>query len=181
MSLAFGRNRQQNAGKSSSYGTGSSSSPQKANGKHEAKLMIREIQEGPPLTIWLSMQCPATPVINDLFSRLPSAQCKFSSTLKMWLFTFDLYDRIVTEFFTPPFESIHLVDLPRSLAKGLANYQRRISKLNCDREPVLNLNAPVLAWLLPFQLDAVKFVVRRGGRAMLGDEMGRSYISVIVT
>lgn len=172
MSLAFGRNKQANSGKSSSYNHGSSSSPPKTNGKHDAKVMVHEIQEGPPVVIWLSLQCPSTPVVNDLFSRLPSAQCKFSNSLKMWLFSFELYDRIIEEFHTPPFESIKPPELPRFLAKGLASYQKRISKLNCAREPVLRLGEQVLSKLLPFQLEAVKFVVRRGGRAMLGDEMG---------
>lgn len=179
MSLAFGRNRPQTTGKPSSYGVGSSrssNSPQKTNGKFEAKICVHEILEGPPFVIWLSLQCPATPVINDLFSRLPPQQCKFSNTLKMWLFTFEMHDKIVTEFFTPPFESLRLVDLPRFLSKGLANFQRKVLKLNWELEPALNLNAGILDKLLNFQLEAVKFVVRRGGRAMLGDEMGKIFL-----
>ena len=173
MSIAF-----RNGGGKSGYNRGSNDnshnrSPQK-NGKQEAKLMIYEIITGPPVQIWLSMQAPSSAVVNDLFSvRLPQDKCKFSQGLKMWLFSLELYDRIAQEFLTPPFESIHLVDLPKSLAKGLRAYQKRLNKLDIPAEPVLNLSDHLRATLLPFQLDAGKFVVRRGGRALLGDDMGK--------
>lgn len=171
MSLAFGRNKFQNKSKKATE-TIQNAVPQKVNGKFEAKLMVYEILEGPPVEIWLSIQCPSTPVVNDLFSRLPPGKSRFNNGLKMWLFNFDQYERVMTEFLSPPFESIHLPDISKFLAKGLAFYQKKVNKLNFGLDPPLNLNERVLKKILPFQLEAVKFVVRRGGRALLGDEMG---------
>jgi hypothetical protein len=144
------------------------------NGKHEAKIMLHEIS-GPPVEIWLSLLCPTTPVVNDLFTRLPQDKCKFSNSLKMWLFTYSLYEKVVTEFLTPPFENMRLTELPRFLSKGLGSYQKKVNKLNAGPELVLNLTPKVNATLLPFQLEAVRFVARRGGRALLGDDMGTAH------
>lgn len=177
MSLAFGRNRPNNQAKPANAYSNNSSSPQKVNGKHEAKIMIHEIS-GPPVEIWLSLLCPTTPVVNDLFTRLPQDKCKFSNSLKMWLFTYSLYEKIVTEFLTPPFENMRLVELPRFLSKGLGSYQKKVNKLNAGPELTLHLTPKVNATLLPFQMDAVKFVARRGGRALLGDDMGELHITL---
>jgi len=171
MSLAFGRSRFPN--KSKKAEASKSSSPQKVNGRFEAKLLVHEIIEGPPVEIWLSIQCPTTPVVNDLFSRLPPGKSKFNNGLKMWVFNFDQYERIKYEFTTPPFDAIYLPDLVKFLAKGLVNFQKKFNKLNVGADPPLNLTPLIRSKILPFQLETVKFVVRRGGRALLGDEMGK--------
>jgi hypothetical protein len=90
MSMAFGRNRQANTAKQGNSYAKRDSSPQKVNGKHEVKVMLYEITP-PPVEIWLSLQCPSSPVVNDLFARLPQDKVKFSNTLKMWLFSFSVY------------------------------------------------------------------------------------------
>lgn len=172
MSLAFGRNRFPSKSKKSSN-ENRNTSPQKVNGKFEAKLLVYEIIEGPPVEIWLSLQCPTTPVVNDLFSRLPPGKSKFNNGLKMWVFNFDQYERIKYEFTTPPFDAIYLPDLVKFLAKGLTNFQKKFNKLSAGPDPPLNLTPLIRSKILPFQLESVKFVVRRGGRALLGDEMGK--------
>ncbi|KAJ1420613.1 P-loop containing nucleoside triphosphate hydrolase protein, partial [Ochromonadaceae sp. CCMP2298] len=73
---------------------------------------------------------------------------------------------------TSPFDSLRLTELPRFLAKGFAAYLKRLSKLKVGPDPVVNIPAQLMATLLPFQLEGVKFIIRRGGRGMLGDEMG---------
>ncbi len=171
MSLAFGRSRFPS--KSKKTEANKSASPQKVNGRFEAKLLVHEIIEGPPVEIWLSIQCPTTPVVNDLFSRLPPGKSKFNNGLKMWVFNFDQYERIKYEFTTPPFDAIYLPDLVKFLAKGLVNFQKKFNKLNVGADPPLNLTPLIRSKILPFQLETVKFVVRRGGRALLGDEMGK--------
>jgi hypothetical protein len=173
MSMAFGRNRQANTAKQGNSYAKRDSSPQKVNGKHEVKVMLYEITP-PPVEIWLSLQCPSSPVVNDLFARLPQDKVKFSNTLKMWLFSFSVYERVVQEFTTPPFESMHVPELPKFLATGLASYQKKVNKLNKEGEQELNLSPRIVSTLLPFQLEAVKYVVKRGGRALLGDDMGKT-------
>jgi hypothetical protein len=70
------------------------------------------------------------------------------------------------------------VELPRFLSKGLGSYQKKVNKLNAGPELTLHLTPKVNATLLPFQMDAVKFVARRGGRALLGDDMGELHITL---
>ena len=175
MSIAFGRNRSNNNNSKApkSNNNTNKGSPQKINGKHEARLSIYDISQ-PPVEIWLSMQCPCMPVVEDLFSRLPQDKVKYSHSLKMWLFSFSVYDRIAQEFLTPPFDGLRLVELPRFLVKGLASFQKKVNKLNKGPELVLNLTPSVLSTLLPFQLETVHFVAKHGGRALLGDDMGKN-------
>jgi hypothetical protein len=97
----------------------------------------------------------------------------------MWLFNLDQYERIIEEFSTPPFAAIRVPELTRFLYKGLTFYQKKINKLNLGLNPPLNLPPQILDKLLPFQLEGVRFVVRRGGRALLGDEMGELVIVFI--
>ena len=157
----------------SNFNKGNDQSPQKTKGRYDAKIGIHEVVNGPPVEIWLSLQCPSSDVVNDLFARLPVGKCNFSSSLKMWLFSIDVIDRIMEEFLTTPFENFRLPDLPKFLAKGLATYKKKINRLDLPADPVVNLDAGVLGMLLPFQLEAVKFVIRHGGRALLADDMGK--------
>ena len=43
-------------------------------------------------------------------------------------------------------------------------------------EDSLNIETSLLDLLLPFQLEGIKFVVRHGGRALIGDDMVSAYI-----
>jgi hypothetical protein len=151
-----------------------SRSPPKSGRPDDVKVLVHEVIEGHPIEIWLSMQCPSNPVIEDMFKRLGPTKCKFKNELRMWTFNFEVYDKVVSEFTTPPFHGLHLQELPKFLANGFSNYLRRLRKLALGPTPQINLDDKILGVLLPYQLEAVRFVVRRGGRALLGDEMGKS-------
>ena len=43
-------------------------------------------------------------------------------------------------------------------------------------EDSLNIETSLLDLLLPFQLEGIKFVVRHGGRALIGDDMVSAYL-----
>ena len=63
MSLAFGA-RSRFPSKSKKTETNKTHLRMKVNGGFEAKLLVHEFIEGPPVEIWLSIQCPTTPVVN---------------------------------------------------------------------------------------------------------------------
>jgi hypothetical protein len=133
------------------------------------------VVEGPPLEIWLSLQCSYSPVVQDFFKALKTEKVVFNNGLKMWLFSYEMYERVVREFMSSPFEGLHLIELPRFMAKGFKSYLKRLSKLKVTEvgpEVAVNIPPKLMDTLLPFQLEAVKFIIRRGGRGMLGDEMG---------
>ena len=43
-------------------------------------------------------------------------------------------------------------------------------------EDSLNIETSLLDLLLPFQLEGIKFAVRHGGRALIGDDMVSAYV-----
>eukprot|EP01033_Poteriospumella_lacustris_P023068 gene23068-17457_t len=62
--------------------------------------------------------------------------------------------------------------LPRFLSHGLKNYLKRLNVLPDTTQMELNVTPALRQMLLPFQVEGIKFVIARGGRALIGDEMG---------
>ncbi len=96
---------------------------------------------------------------------------QFHEKLKLWAFDFHVYDDVVSELQSTRFNEYAVVELPRFLVNGLKKYIHALPK-TIEAHPVLHLEAPLLAVLRPFQLEGIRFVVRHGGRALIGDEMG---------
>lgn len=95
--------------------------------------------------------------------------CRYSGSLKLWLINFTAYDAFVASIHNSPHQ-YDLEEIPKFLVKGISNFLKHVNKYNS--EPVLDILDSMRDKLLPFQLDGVKFVVRRNGRALIGDEMG---------
>ena len=171
-SIGSARRRKGGSGSSSSRVHGSS--PAKVNGKHQVRVLIHEVTRCPPVEIKISIQTPSSPIINDLFARMPPEKCSFNHGLKMWILNFSLYDKIVAEFHTPPFSSFHLEELPNFLANGLGKFLRRQPKVAVSSDCSLQVDPALLAVMKPFQVESLRFVINHGGRALLADDMGSS-------
>jgi hypothetical protein len=98
--------------------------------------------------------------------RIPGHLKRFSKT-RVWSFDFEIYDEFVATLLSSEFASeVSVSELPKFLVKGI----KRFLKLPCDC-PEVDLPESMMDTLLPFQLEALEFVIRRGGRAMIADEM----------
>ena len=168
-SIGGARRNKRGPGSSSSKMHGS---PAKVNGKHQVRVLIHEITGYPPVEIKISIQTPSSPVINDLFARMPPEKCSYNHGLKMWILSFSLYDKIVAEFHTPPFSSFHLDELPNFLTNGLSKFLRRLPKVAVGSDSSLQVDPALLAVMMPFQVESLRFVINHGGRALLADDMG---------
>jgi hypothetical protein len=91
----------------------------------------------------------------------------------MWSFEFSRYNEVIRTLQSDEFfPTYHVVELPRFLLKGIKTF---ISKLLPPSErPEPNLSTFMMDTLLPFQMEGLKFVIARRGRAMIADEMVRS-------
>lgn len=100
----------------------------------------------------------------------------FNPSLKLWCFDIQSHNRIISDIKTMEIPSFDIEELPSFLVHGLLNFVNRIRNLKNiyseDLDIVPNITTSLLTTLMPFQLDGLKFVIQRGGRALIGDEMG---------
>lgn len=134
------------------------------------KFNILSFEFNPKLVIWTGISCTFHPRLNQSFSNLDKSQCYYSNSLKMWIFDFLIYDQIIF-IVTKDLEGI-AEELPRFIVFGLKHFIQRINSLNLDQEFEVNITPKLQETLLPFQLDGIKFAISRGGRALIGDDMG---------
>lgn len=102
----------------------------------------------------------------------------FSQSLKMWTFDITSYNKVVTAAKDSGYAP---EELPRFLTEGLKKFLLRIASIPKAPASVHDLNiAPGLKnKMRPFQLEGVRFIISRGGRGLIADEMGkyRYYLS----
>lgn len=143
----------------------------KKPGRIQANICLYKFENGPPMRVWFSITSPPNTALTKYFTSLNIDLRQFLNGLKLWVFDFILYEEIVSRLLSTEFEeTIQITELPRFLTVGLRKYLQNMPKFSV--EPVLNLETGLLEFLLPFQLEGIRFVVRHGGRALIGDEMG---------
>ncbi len=143
----------------------------KKPGRMQVNISLYKFENGPPMRVWFSITSPPNSTLTKYFTSLNVDLRQFLNGLKLWVFDFILYEEIISRLLSSEFEeTIQITELPRFLTVGLRNYLQNIPKVSV--EPVLNLEPALLEFLLPFQLEGIKFVIRHGGRALIGDEMG---------
>jgi hypothetical protein len=125
-----------------------------------------------PVKIWMKIFFPYCPELNDLFQSKPREMCYYDNQFKMWIFDFTYYETIVSSILALQLNSFLLKELPKFLQVGLKNYLVSINRVPFVHEDDLEIVQELKDTLLPFQLEGVKFVVARGGKALIGDEMG---------
>lgn len=141
-----------------------------------AKIAISAIQyEGkPPMKIFLYLQVPSTPALSSFLDKFPPDVCWYNHASKLWIFSLEIYDQVVRHFESEEMKAskLELDGLPRFLSHGLKNYLKRLNVLPDTTQMELNVTPALRQMLLPFQVEGIKFVIARGGRALIGDEMG---------
>jgi hypothetical protein len=132
----------------------------------------------PSLQVWLSASFPYQPHVAAFFKTLPPHLVRYEESLKLWLVQLDIYDALVSRLQSFQFQlCVSLVELPRTLVGGLRWWLLQHlpaipEALLPDEQVSLRLSPALLDRLLPYQLEGIRFVVKRGGRALIADEMG---------
>ena len=97
----------------------------------------------------------------------------------MWSFEFSKYNEVVRTLLSDDFFATHhVVELPRFLLKGIKIFNSKL--LPPSERPEPDLSTYMMDTLLPFQLEGLRFVIARRGRAMIADEMVRLLKHVFV-
>ena len=118
----------------------------------------------------------------------------------MWWLDIVCYERFVAGLESTEFRShFNVMEIPRFLVQGVSNFIREMKKLRANQDPssanssgstsadgsytgpaiefvvtdvAQRLDKSLYDSLLPHQLQGVEFIVQRGGRGLIGDEMG---------
>lgn len=87
-----------------------------------------------------------------------------------------VYEQIMNRLQSSEFDQIEVTELPSFLVKGIPRYLNTLSNRTGVEDQALNIEPCLMEKLLPFQLEGIRFVIKQGGRAMIGDEMGEEEI-----
>lgn len=124
-------------------------------------------------TFYLGLTCPYHASIYS-FMQNHSTECKYEHGLKMWTFDLKIYDKVLPLVKEAGFQP---EELPRFLTEGIKKYLNKIRiSLDGDQDEEPNLTPSLRHLLLPFQIEGVKFIIRHGGRGLIGDEMGKTLL-----
>lgn len=142
--------------------------------KLSLKLYCGEIESGPPPRVWFCVACHLTQRLSAYIDKIPRERKRLSKA-RVWSFDFEIYEEFVSTLLSSEFAGeVNLSELPRFLIKGL----KRFLQLPVDC-PEVDLPESMMDTLLPFQLQALEFVIRRGGKAMIADEMVSTAVDII--
>lgn len=137
-------------------------------GKILLKVMVGQFEIGPPFKFWYDVQCPIDNQLRQYFTTFPEHQRRYNAKVKMWSFDFAIYEQFISTLLSSQYEATIQVDeLPRFLVRGIKKYMESIPAHVSD----VNLLDTMMDAILPFQLEGVEFIVQRGGRGMIADEM----------
>lgn len=94
----------------------------------------------------------------------------------MWSVEYSRYNEVIKTLLSDEFfATYHVVELPRFLLKGLKTFLHKLPPPSSLPEP--QLSTFMMDTLLPFQLEGLKFVIARKGKAMIADEMVRLLVT----
>ena len=113
---------------------------------------------------------PQAPYNVKLMEFFKASNYRYNEKLKLWSFEFSQYNHFISTLHSDVFFDTHqVVELPRFMINGLKVFVTKLIPLSQRPEP--DLSTFMMDTLLPFQLEGVKFVIARKGRAMIADEM----------
>ena len=96
----------------------------------------------------------------------------YDEAKKLWCIDFRMYEELIPRLQSSEFNTlVHLNELPLFIVRGLRNFLKSIEQA-VDEEIAINIRPSFLDQLKNFQKEGVRFVIRRNGRALIGDEMG---------
>lgn len=135
---------------------------------HKIILSISYFENG---SAWFCAIGSIPPQLTEFFNSLPSESRQYKERMKAWYFDFKIYEQFINTLRSSDFfDLVQVEELPPFLIRVLSKYMQ--SKILRVPDVDLNLEEELLDVLLPFQLEGIKFVVSKGGRAFIGDEMG---------
>jgi hypothetical protein len=138
-------------------------------------LYVGEFEFDPVFRVWFSAAAsfggPLGSKLGKVFDTFDKDYKRYNSTLRVWQFDFRIYEAFVSKLHSTECKFVALCELPKFIHRGIGKFIMRHER-TITNEPTLNLEGSLLDQLLPFQLEGIKFVVKRRGRAMLCDEMG---------
>lgn len=135
----------------------------------KVKIKLHEIEQS-PARAWCSLVGIDFPGLKQLMDTL-AEKAQYDRHIKMYVFDFSVYDHVVAQL--RMLLGNNLEEIPKFVVQGLNTHFRKVKTRNSTEEPVLDIEPTLAETLRPFQLEGVKFVVRMGGRAYIGDEMGK--------
>lgn len=136
------------------------------------KIIVDSFEFEPQIVVWLSLTSSDSSQLMSDMNRLPTDQCKYKHGIKMWVFDFTIYDDII-KIVKSKLGNDNIEGLPRFLEVGIKNFLKSIKNIPAVNEEGFNLIPSFKEGLLPHQIEGLKFVISRGGRALIGDEMGK--------
>lgn len=148
---------------------GGSSTSKGSSGSSGIKIVlgIGEIDTvGLEQRVWVSVLGPNDNRLYRVLNGLPAEAKRYHHGMRMWMVDLAHYERFVCDL--RALECFDVAELPRFLQHGLPIYLKHLPR--SVTEP--DLMPKMASALLPFQLDGLRFVIRHGGRALIGDEMG---------
>lgn len=128
----------------------------------------REMDDTPQsFIVWINIMAPYNTKLTSFFMK---SGCRYNERKKLWSVEFSRYNEVIGTLQSDEFFSTHhVVELPRFLLKGLKTFLHKLPPPTARMEPVLSTF--MMDTLLPFQLEGLKFVIARKGKAMIADEM----------
>lgn len=135
------------------------------------RIIVESFESEPQIVVWLSLtSSDSTQLMSDI-NQLPADQCKYKPGRKMWVFDFTIYEDII-KIVKSKLGNDNIEGLPRFLELGIKSFLKNTKNIPAVNEDDFNLIPSFKEILLPHQIEGLKFVISRAGRALIGDEMG---------
>lgn len=135
------------------------------------KLLLSsfEEKEDGSVTVWfVVLSSISNNELTKFYLSLPESTRRYKDRVRVWEFSFEVYTQFVETLSDTPFSSMLRVEpFPAFVSTAILNYMKTIKE---NSGPViLNIEPELRKALRPFQIQGVEFVIRRGGRALIGE------------
>ena len=121
---------------------------------------------------WVELINPRHAQLDEWLRQKPEQQCRYIEGSRVWHMSFDLYDSMVRFAKSDAAGRMDVHDLNPYLLSAMKNFLRGLPKHDPFIEKPLVLSETIADYMLPFQREGVEFIIRRGSRGMIADEMG---------
>ena len=115
---------------------------------------------------------------NLLRNSFPSEKCRYDSSLKLWIIDFSIYEKLMSYLQSSEYSKFVTIstEIPQFLSRGFDSYLNNLKTIRDankkDSEIELDIPKSLKDTLLDFQISGIKFIIRRGGKGMIADDMG---------
>ena len=125
-----------------------------------------------------------SPILNNYYAKFADTDKLYKDKVKMWWFNISVYEPFVSGLQSHDYnDKVYVDEIPSFLIQGIQSYTDNIRALRSKplaqlqsgagvSDVYTRINQNLLDILLPYQLEGIQFIVNRGGRGLIGDEMG---------